>query len=48
MINVHTKLELYMKGTTKCWNWGNLGLGVTQCHRQCRHLMECIRLPIRL
>jgi len=37
-----------MKGNEKCRNWVVLGLGVTQGHRQCHHLIEHIRLPLWL
>ena len=34
-----------MNGGAKCRKWGSLGqLGGTQCHRQCHHLIERIRL----
>jgi len=38
-----------MNGGAKCRKWGGLKhLGVTQCHRQCHHSIDRIRLPIRL
>jgi len=38
-----------VNGGAKCRKWGSLGhLWVTQGHRQCHHLIERIRLPIRL
>ena len=53
-INLQTKFEVSnythyedMKNGTKCTNWDSLGqLGVTQCHRQCYHSIEHIRLRI--
>jgi len=38
-----------MNGGAKSRKWGGLGwLEGTQGQRQCRHSIECIRLPIRL
>ena len=38
-----------MNGGAKYRKWGGLEqLGGTQGHRQCHHLIERIRLPIRL
>jgi len=38
-----------MNGGAKCRKWGGFGqLGDSQGHRQCHHLIERIRLPIRL
>ena len=59
MVSQRTKFEvstLYkftrydvMNGGAKCRKWGGLGhLGVTQGHPQCHHLIERIKLPIRL
>jgi len=56
MINLRTKFKVHacsryedMNGGAKWRNWGSLGqLGVTQGHPQCHHLIERIRLPIRL
>jgi len=56
MFNPHTNFEVStntcyedMKGNAKCRNCGHLEyLGVTQGHRQCRHSLEHIQLPIRL
>jgi len=55
-VNLQTKCEVsnythyeHMRSGAKCTNWGSLGhLGVTQGHQQCHHLIERIRLPIRL
>jgi len=46
VISLHTKFD--MKGNAKCRNWGGLGLGVTQGHKQCHHLIERIQLSFRL
>ena len=54
MVSQCTKFEVSkfirceaMNGGAKCRKWGGLGhLGGTQCHRQCHHLIERIRLPI--
>jgi len=56
MTNPHTKLEVSMfihykdmiQGYAKCRTCGDLGLGFTQGHQQCLHLIERIQLPIRL
>ena len=56
MVSQCTKFEVSrftrydaMNGGAKCRKWGSLGqLGGTQGHRQCHHLRERIRLPIRL
>ena len=55
-VNLQTKCEVsnythyeHMRSGAKCTNWGSLGhLGVTQGLQQCHHLIERIRLPIRL
>jgi len=58
MINLSAKFEVSIfthyediKVNAKCRNEGGLGKGgleVTQGHRQCHHLIEHIRFPIRL
>jgi len=54
-LGLHTKYEVSMfthyedmKGDEKCKNWGCFGIGVTQGHQKHHHLIEHIRLPIRL
>jgi len=54
-INLRTKFEIStfthykdMEGDEKCKNLGGWGLRVTQGHQQHNHLIEHIRLPIRL
>ena len=55
-VNQCTKFEVSrftryeaMNGGAKCRKWGGLGkLRVTQGLPQCHHLVERIRLPIRL
>ena len=54
-VNLHTKFEVSIytryediQGNAKYIKWSNLGwLGVTHGHRQCHHLIERIRFPIR-
>ena len=56
MINIPTNFEMAnftrygnIKGITRCRKWGGLGVvRGTQAYRQYRHLIERIRLPIRL
>jgi len=56
MISQCTKFEVSrftryeaMNGSAKCGKWGGLGwLGATQGQRQCHHLIERLRLPVRL
>jgi len=56
MLNIPTKFEVpnftrygNMKGVAKCRKMDSLGwLGVTRDYRQCHHLIERVRLPIRL
>jgi len=51
-VNLQTKFEVSnythyedMISGAKCANWGSFGhSGVTQCHRQCHHSIERIRL----
>ena len=47
-VYVHPLAYVEMKVNLKCTNLGGLVLEVTQGHRQCHHLIDHVRLPIRL